>query len=231
VRDGVILDWDETHPVLRHVALDAVDVFMWLDLRVDHSATKLIEANNGPVLALLDRPRRQYLICAFGFFGEARETLNTDWVFDESLVIFMHNSLRYLSGTSEEEQHRSVEPGGRMTVPVSSGDGALSVRRPDGREGRVVVHEDGLASYHQTDRVGFYRFENGLVGHRVRCVNLLDARESFIAPRPDLRIAGGAVRTGKVADVQPRPLWPYLLMAMVGMLFVEWFVYCRHVRV
>jgi len=231
VNKGVILDWDETHPILRHVALDAVDVFSWLDLHVDEPAIKLVEASNGPLLVLLRRPRRQYLICAFGFFDAARETLNTDWVFDESIVVFMHNALRYLTGTSRSGRHLSVAPGEPVTVAVASGTSGLIVHRPDGRQDQAVVHGDGLASYARTDRVGFYRFETGLPGQRLRAVNLLDAHESFIAPNTQMRIAAGRLHAGDLREIQPRPLWPWLLTVLLVVLFLEWGVYCRRIRV
>ncbi len=231
VNDGIILDWDETHPVLRHVALDAMDVLAWLDIEASPPAVTIIEASNGPVLTIARRPRHQYLICAFGFFDAARETLNTNWVFDESLVVFMLNRLRYLTGTTGHGHQRPLSPGDTITVTVPPRQRDVHVWRPDGRRDEAVVHSEGLVSYAQTERVGIYRIgAEGLDPQKV-AVNLLDQRESFVAPLAQPRVATGEVRVGTVAEVRPRPLWPYVLMAMASVLLVEWLVYGRRVRV
>jgi len=231
VNDGVILDWDETHPILRHVALDAVNVLAWLDIEASPPAVTIIEASNGPVLTLVRRPRHQHLICAFGFFDATREMLNTNWVFDESLVVFMLNSLRYLTGTTGQGTQQSLTVGEPITVPVPPRVARVTVQRPDGRRDEATVQSEGLASYAQTDRAGIYRVSAGGMDPQSVAINLLDERESFVAPYPRLHVAAGEVRVGTVAEVRPRPLWPFVLMAMAGLLLLEWFVYSRRMRV
>ena len=60
-------------------------------------------------------------------------------------------------------------------------------------------------------------------------VNLLDANESNLVPAT-------AAPGGKPEDVKEgsgkvrRDLWRYFVMAGIGMLFVEWWVYTRRVH-
>jgi len=230
---AVFLDWDETHPILRHVAVAPIVVFSWLDLKLPKQATTLIEATNGPVLALLRQERHQYLICAFSFFDETRELLNTNWVLSEGegLVVFMHNALRYLAGSSARGQQPPVAPGEPLTVAAVPGTASVTVRRPDGRKDKAPVRSSGLVTYGQTDRVGIYHIDTGIAGQDARAVNLLDDEESFIAPNHDFHIAGGQLQTGEGSENLRRPLWPYVLMALGAVLLFEWFIYNKRVFV
>ncbi len=225
----IILDWDDTHPVLRHVAVGTLSVFSWHKLQLPVQATTLIEASNGPVLALLQQERHRHLICAFSFFDESRELLNTSWVFDVGLVVFMHNATRYLAGDTAGGRQMPTRPGQAISVPIRPGLTRAVVQRPDGREEEVPVRADGMATYGQTDVTGFYRIPAAQTGQEVRAVSLLDEEESFIAPHMDFHIGGGQVQTGQGTEHLQRPLWPYLLALLGVVLLIEWFVYNKRV--
>ncbi len=229
VEGQVFLDWDETHPILRHVSVEAINVLSWLDLKLPPEAVTLIDGSNGPVLSLLRRERNQYLICAFGLFDEKRASLNTDWVFQESFVAFGYNALRYLTGSSTIGQQPPVAPGEAFTVAVKPGTSTVTIRRPDGESDKVPVQSSGLLTYGQTNRVGVYHVTPGAAGDEARAVNLVDQDESFIAPKEDFQIAAGQMTTSKGIDRVNRPLWPYLLAALGAVLFFEWFVYNKRV--
>ncbi len=225
------LDWDDTHPVLRHVSVPAINVFSWLDIKLPDQATPLIEGPDGPVLALLRQERNQYLICAFGLFDSTRTYLNTDWVLNEGFVVFIYNALRYLAGTTSAGQIEPVRPGEAFTVAARPGTPSVSIRRPDDRRDDAPVSLSGLVTYGRTDKVGIYTIATGIAGEDARAVNLLDEQESFIAPNKDFRIAAGSVTAAEGLDRSRRPLWPYLLMAFGLILLLEWIVYNKRVFV
>jgi len=231
VDQAVFLDWDETHPILRHVAIAPIVAFSWLDLKLGPQATTLIEATNGPVLAMLRQERHQYLLCAFGFFDETRELLNTNWVLSEGegLVVFMHNALRYLTGSAAQSQQQSAIAGQPLSAVAKPGVTSVNIRRPDGRDDRVTVRGNGLAVYGQTDRVGIYRLDTGISGQQFRAVNLLDEQESFITPNHRFQIAAGQLNSGQGLENLRRPLWPYVLIALGAILLFEWFIYNKRV--
>jgi len=231
IEGELFLDWDETHPILRHVAVEAVNVIAWHKLALPVEAETLIEATNGPVLAFLTRGRNQYLICAFGFFNESRTQLNTPWVFQESIVAFMQNALGQLGGSTTIGQIPSVPPGEPFTVAAKPNQSSVTVRRPDGTTEDTPVRTSGFVSYSQADRVGIYTISTGLKGEDARAVNLLNEAESFIAPNENLQVAAGDVTTREGAGWTDRPLWPHLLAILTVLLFVEWFVYTKQVFV
>jgi hypothetical protein len=231
VENEIFLDWDETHPLLQHVTVEQITVVSWLDLTMPDEARTLIEATNGPVLSLLSRGRNQYLVSAFGIFDESRTALNTTWVFQEGIVAFMYDALRFLVGNTTIGRQPSVQPGQPFTVAAKPDATRVSVRKPSGFEVEVPVRATGLVTFGDTDQVGIYRIGTGIEGEDARAVNLLDEAESFIAPNAQLRIASGNVDTGETEQLTRRPLWPYLLAAGAAVLFLEWFVYCRRVFV
>ncbi|HRR86855.1 MAG TPA: hypothetical protein P5316_17745, partial [Phycisphaerae bacterium] len=227
----VLLDWDDTHPVLRHVNVATMSLFSCHKPELPSDAQTLIEATSGPVLSLLTRERRQYLICSFSLFDEDRTHVNTDWPYQEGLVMFMFNALRFLSGSSTIGQQPSVSPGQAFTVSVKPGTREITVRRPDGTTDKAAASASGLATYGRTNRVGLYHLETGIPGEDARAVNLLDASESLIASNKALRVASGETVAVRGSDYVNRPLWPWILGGLGAILLVEWIVYNKRVFV
>lgn len=227
----VLLDWDDSHPVLRHVNLGTMTLFSCHRLQMPPDARTLVEGTLGPAMSLLTRERHQYLICAFGLFDEERTHLNTDWVYQEGLVVFMANALRFLSGSSTIGQQPSVSPEQSFTVSVKPGTREVTVRRPDGTVDKAPVTASGLATYGRTNRVGLYALDTGIAGEDARAVNLLDPSESFIASNEAFRVASGQTVAVRGTDYVNRPLWPWVLGALGAILLLEWIVYNKRVFV
>jgi hypothetical protein len=61
-------------------------------------------------------------------------------------------------------------------------------------------------------------------------VNLLDTDESAIEPRPSIQIGAKEIKAGQETR-QPRDLWKWLIVAALGMLLLEWYVYNRRIFV
>ncbi len=61
-------------------------------------------------------------------------------------------------------------------------------------------------------------------------MNLLDVDESCIEPRPSVQIGAKEVLAGQETR-QPRDLWKWLIVAALGMLLLEWYVYNRRIFV
>lgn len=227
----ILLDWDDTHPILRHTNIGTMTLFSAHKLQMPSDARILVEGSAGAVMALLSRERKQYLVCSFGLFDEDRTHLNTDWVYQEGLVVFVSNALRYLSGSSTIGQQPSAKPGEAFAVGTKPGTREISVRRPDGTRDKAPVGSSGLATYGRTDRVGLYSLETGIAGDDARAVNLFDAEESFIASTSVLRPAAGQAVTVRGSDYVNRPIWPWILGALGAILLLEWVVYNKRVFV
>lgn len=227
----VLLDWDDTHPILQHVTIESLNLVGWYDLKLPKEAITIIEGTNGPVLSLFGRGRNQYLISAFSIFNEQRTGLNTDWVFKDQSVAFMYDTLRFLTGSTTIGQQPPVAPGSAFSVAVNPRFKNISVQRPDGKSENVPVGALGLATYGRTDKIGFYVAATGIPDEGTRAVSLLNEDESFIAPNQEFRMAGGDVKKASGSEMTHRALWPYCLMALGAILFLEWFVYNKRVYI
>src|SRR5439155_19124693 len=90
--------------------------------------------------------------------------------------------------------------------------------------------DSGAANFGRVDVAGLYRIQtaNGPAGSVA--VNLLDPTETDIAVRDSLRIAGQEV-AGAPAAEGPLELWPYLVLAALALLSVEWLINAWQMRV
>jgi hypothetical protein len=85
-------------------------------------------------------------------------------------------------------------------------------------------------AYGDTERIGIYRAEWAPDGVQRFAVNLLDADESNIEPRPSVQIGAEAIQAGETRK-QPRELWKLAVLAGLFFLLLEWYVYNRRVFV
>lgn len=62
-------------------------------------------------------------------------------------------------------------------------------------------------------------------------VNLFDAGESNIRPAPDIQIGRGTPVEAQTSgqEITRQELWKWLLLAGLGVLLVEWYIYNRRV--
>jgi len=214
--------WDETHPVLRYVALEYVYVGESFTLEAPKQAETLVEGPKGPVLVRYSDRGRQFLILTFAV---ERST----WWTKRSFPIFVYNALRFLGGGGAEDRG-SLQPGETLSIPAPAGTDELTLRRPGGE--RVSLHPDaaGVAYYGGADRVGVYEVEKGVPGRDRFAVNLEDDSESDIAPpEGDLTIGGTSI--GKVEAIKSATpeVWRYFIGVALAFVLLEWWLYNRRV--
>ena len=111
--------------------------------------------------------------------------------------------------------------------------GAEVLMRLPSAEALVLSAEGPRLRFEDTSQAGFYRYTvNGVAQHFA--INGIDRRESDIRPRAmDASSVDGADASASppVADIDAaqaaRALWPYLLLAGLMLLSLEWLVYLR----
>ncbi len=234
IKDEIIFDWDETHPVLRYVAVKAIDVLEWHKLTLPAAAKSIIDGQTSPVLAYLTRDASQFLISAFSLVivddrGAAR--FNTDWAVKLDFVAFMQNAVQYLSSNLAISGKKSVATGEPVVLSVPSRQESVNVIRPDGAIDIQPTAQYQSVNYSNTRAVGAYRVEPGLTGQDVFAVNLFNPVESDVTPTASLALGSGEVATRAAAVEISRPAWNYLLLFIVAVLLIEWIVYNHRVMV
>jgi hypothetical protein len=234
IADQVIFNWDETHPVLRYVAVEAMEVTQWLHLTLPREAVSIIDGQTSPVLAYLTRDASQYLISAFSLLvrdDRGNEMMNTDWVVSADFVVFMQNAISFLSANLAATGKRSVSPGEPVTLPIPPRVAEVKIIRPDGVEVATPTGQSQTIPYASTRNVGVYRVEPGVPGDNVFAVNLFNPTESNVAPVETVTIGADGGKP-QMAGVQvSKPAWPYLLLTLLALLILEWIIYNQRVFV
>jgi hypothetical protein len=234
IDDQVIFNWDETHALLRHIAVETIDVARWLRLSLPPEAVSLIDGQTSPVLAYLTRGASQFLISAFGLIvldDNGTPRMNTDWATSADFVVFMQNAVNFLSSNVAATGARSIAPGEPVTLAVPPRTDSVKVIRPDRTEDVVATGGAAMVHYRGTRQVGTYRVAPGVAGQDMVAVNLFNPNESNVAPAPSVTLGADGAKP-RAATVQVTiPAWPYLLLAMLFLLLLEWIVYNRRVLV
>ncbi len=225
-----VFRWAREHPLLRYVALDNL---RWRDFgafELGPSAEALVVGPDGPVVITVGARGIRHVVVGF-------ELVRSNWPQDVSFAIFLQNVLDIVGGAGRGLVATTREPGLPVSVrmqpgvtrgvirgPFEDGGGEMTVRVPPGRVRAITP---------ALPRVGVYRIEGAASPDDVIAVSLLSDAESSgaaIASESDVFSAGGAAAGGLTDRQAPRPLWPWALGVALGLLVLEWLLYCARAR-
>ncbi len=218
----VIVDWNSTHPLLRFVGFDAVQVAQSLEMPTPSWAVSLVEASRSSLVWAGEADGQRTIWIGF-------DLLQSTWPLRVGFPIFIANAIEWL----DPDRIRAAAEAGRTAAPVQwlwKGSGSVptaSVTAPDGRIESLMPSE-GTREFvvADTTRQGVYRVEQG-TNRWSFAVNLLDARETDLTPKESLdrgrRAAVAATR------IQPASLegWRWFALAGFGILMIEWWWFHR----
>lgn len=234
IDDEVIFNWDDAHPILRHVSVETLFVYQWLDLSLPPEAVSLIEGEHSPVLALFTRNASQFLVSAFSLIVEddrGNPLMNTYWVTSVDFIVLVQNAINYLSSNIVTSGRSGVTTGEPVTLPLPERADKVKIRRPDNTYDNVLTSEDDALHYSRTRLVGTYRVEPSVEGHDVFAVNLFNRTESRVAPKSKVTLGADMVETKTGSIELSEPAWPYFLLALLVLLVLEWIIYNRRIFV
>ncbi len=224
VTNEYVYDWDDQHPVLRHVVLNYLMVAEWRRIELPKRAVRLVEGETTPVMAAMSAAGSRYLIVAFDVY-------KSNWPLRVSWPVFVYNAIRYLSSSATVAPSQSVSPGAAVQIPVPSGEDTLTVMAPEGPPEDLTVGDLQAVHYGNTQRLGVYRVDPSVQGYEAFAVNLLNPTESNIRPNVQFSIGTEQVTSSQSIRRQNRPLWPWLMLGALAVLVLEWIIYNRRMRV
>ena len=215
-----ILSWDRLHPVMRHVSLDALVYSGFGGYDLPEPWTALAFGPQGPVIASRTAGPDRHVAVGFAL-------TQSNWPMDVSITVFLQNVLDYLL-LAAGEAALSFRPGEPIVVRSGADTHELVI------EGPVSVTLQTLPGSEATlpplRRVGLYGVRGAVAPMDRVAVNLLSEQESDIRPIRSLRVNAGDTQAGAVGDAAPLELWPILAAVAIGLLLVEWIVYCCRIR-
>lgn len=216
--------YDESHPVLRHVALSYVRIASSRILEVHRTTQILAESPHGPLMVRFRRAGAEYLVTAFAI-------QDSDWWLRESFAVFFYNALRFLTSDGAGSTAEPVLAGQTATVRAAPAADEAEIIAPGDRRIRVTPNAAGLINFGQTQRAGLYRIEPGLPEHDRFAVQPAATAEGDIRPRSTLRIGTETVVSGGRIGLSNPEIWRWFVGAALVMLLIEWYIYTRRVAI
>ena len=215
-----IVDWKGSHPLLRFVSFDNVQIGQSLAVKTPQWAVSLVDSPQTPLVLAGELGRQRIVWIGF-------DTLQSTWPLRISFPIFIANAMEWLSPTAINAAQLAVQAGNPFRLAFSQQINSVELTRPDGttRPWPVDVSRGELV-IGDTTKHGVYRLKAG-TNDVVFCVNLLDSSESNIEPKSELRFG----QYSKSATVSLRQanmeLWRWIALAGLAVLMIEWWWYHR----
>jgi Ca-activated chloride channel homolog len=213
-----IVDWKNTHPLLRFVNFDNVGINEALKVNTPAWGVTLLEGLQAPLIVAGQIGQQRVIWLGF-------DTLQSDWPLRVSFPIFIANAVEWLNPAATGNSRLTVRTGEPLRLLLPQPVGAARVRSPDGTARELSFDTPTREIlFGDTARQGIYRIEAG-TNTATFCVNLLDPVESDIRPREELpmgKFGSVSATTLKRAGVG---LWRWLALAGLGVLLFEWWFY------
>ncbi|VAX41892.1 hypothetical protein MNBD_PLANCTO03-1719 [hydrothermal vent metagenome] len=238
---AMMLDWRRDHPVMRLLLLDRLQMLKLPDIVVPEGsgATVLAETDRGPAILELSQARTRAMIVPFDI-GQST------WPLDVSFVVFIGASVNYLGqeGGVFGASGDSFRPGSVLTDRLPIGAKGVRLAIPGSSErAELQPATDGRIAYGPIRKAGLY--EASWVGPagagdatdgsrvvRMYAANLLDPAESDIAAAPLLLLTGIPLEAELADDAKAMiRLWPWVILAALVVLMLEWYIYNRKVYI
>ncbi|MCX8108273.1 MAG: BatA and WFA domain-containing protein [Verrucomicrobiae bacterium] len=216
----VIVDWKSTHPILRFVTFDEVQIGEALTIRTPAWGVPLVEASDTPLILAGELGRQRIVWIGF-------DLMQSTWPLRVSFPIFVANTIEWLNPASTKAAQSMVRPGDPIRMPLPKSVTNAVIRLPNGTAKEIAL-DPGASElvFAGTERQGVYRVETG-EGESVFCVNLLHAGETDTTPKTELRFgryARAGAATFKPADLE---LWRRFVAVAFFVLMFEWWFYHR----
>jgi len=215
-----IVDWKNTHPLLRFVSFDNVFINETLAVRPPKWGVPLVETTESRPLIVAGEVNRRRVVWV-GF-----ETLQSTWPLRISFPIFIQNALEWLNPASGHGTERTIKAGEPLRLALDQPVSSAEVTAPDGAKLSVPVEKEAREIiFGDTAKQGVYRLRAG-TNDITFCVNLMDAFESDIHPRDELPLGkfGAGVAATKVQRANTE-LWRWIALGALTVLLFEWWWY------
>ncbi len=218
VKTPLIVDWKNSHPLLRFVNFDNVRVSESLGVKAPSWGLTLVESTETPLI-LAGEINRQRLVW-IGF-----DPLESEWPLRQSFPIFMVNAVDWLNPAGGSSSQLLVQPGTAFRLPLTQKITSAQVTTPDGKS-RTLTVESGSRELvvGDTARQGIYRVKAG-TNEITFCANLMDSNESNIAPRDELAVGKYAKVSATTMKRANTEIWRWFALAGLAVLLFEWWWY------
>jgi Ca-activated chloride channel homolog len=221
VEGPAIVDWRNTHPLLRFVNFDNVLVAESFAVKAPNWGDVVAESPQTPLIVAGELNRHRVVWVAF-------DPLQSTWPLRISFPIFAVNALDWLNPSASAANQLIAHAGEPVRIALPSAVSVGKITLPDGTTRDVTPTADGREiSFGETARQGVYKLKAG-TNNVAFCVNVMDAFESNIQPRDELPIGKFGASVKAVGSVKANnEIWRWFASAGLFVLLFEWWFYHR----
>jgi Ca-activated chloride channel homolog len=220
VEGPMIVDWRATHPVLRYVGFDNVQIAKGLQVKTPTWGVSLVDSQQAALIIGGELGRQRILWVGF-------DPLESNWPLRISFPIFIANAVDWLNPATVRNAQLLVHAGDAFHLGLSQTVSNAQITLPDGTVKQLKVETNATEIvFGDTFRQGTYRLKAG-TNETVFCVALLDAAESNIQPRDELKFGKYNTVAATTLHRTNMELWRHIAALALAVLLFEWWYYHR----
>ena len=249
----IITDWERTHPILRYVHLENVQIGEAYQITPPATAQVLARSFESPVLFVDVAPNRKVVFAAI-------DILQSDLPLRIAFPVIIANTIQWFQQRTGTQEYylRTGEVLQQQIEPLTEADSpqeeprSVTITGPGDETWEIPIEQNEIL-FDQTQRAGFYELKltNESLPEAIAptaaedspleaaasteeesdgtlwAVNLADETESHIGPDPAIEdmLEESVLPSGTA--LLHYPPWVYLVFIAVGLSVVEWFLYQR----
>lgn len=213
------VDWKNTHPLLRYINLDNVQIGETLAVKTPSWAVALVEAPQTPLILAGELAHQKIVWIGF-------DTLQSTWPLRISFPMFIANAVEWLNPAVAKSGQLLVHAGEPFRYSLPQAAETAEVTMPGGAKKTIKPVDGREIVFGDTAKQGTYHLHAG-TNDLAFCVNLLDAAESNTKPRAELQF--GKFNKVGATEIKPasKELWRWIAAAAMAVLMFEWWYYHR----
>jgi hypothetical protein len=213
-----IVDWKLNHPLLHYAGFDNVQVTSSLSTKTPTWATSLVEAPQATLMLAGELDGRRIVWAGF-------DVLESNWPLRVSFPIFIANAVEWLNPANAKSAQLLVKAGDPFRLSLTEPVKSAEVTCPDKRTVPAEVGPKEIV-FGDTYKVGIYHLRAG-TNDVVFCVDLLDANESNIQPRDEIKLGQYSAVQATTVRQANLELWRLFAGIALAVLLFEWWWYHR----
>ncbi len=219
IQNPTAVDWKNTHPLLRYINFDNVQISETWGVKAPSWAVPLVEAQQTPLIMAGELARQKIVWIGF-------DALQSTWPLRISFPMFIANAIEWLNPASTKSGQLMVRAGEPFRYGLTQSASNAVVLMPDGGKKTLALGDAREVVFGDTAKQGVYHLQIG-TNDVVFCVNLLDAAESNTKPREQLEFG----KLDKVNSTEIKQanveIWHWIAATAVAVLMFEWWYYHR----
>jgi hypothetical protein len=215
-----IVDWRSAHPLLRYAGFDNVQIAESLVAKAPSWAVSLVDAPQAPLILAGELGRQRIIWIGF-------DVLESNWPLRVSFPIFIANAAEWLNPANARGGQLLVKAGEAFRFGLAHSEKQAQITLPTGQVKSLAI--DSTANefvFAETYKQGVYRLKLG-TNETTFCVDLLDAAESNIKPRSELKLGNYTRIAATTRQRTNMELWRTIAAAGLVVLLFEWWYYHR----